>query len=130
MHFDAPLAVALASLAPTTLHVEAESPGLIPALAGFRQHGIELANRGKHAGVRGGVRTRRPPDGRLIDLHNLVNVLDAEDLAMCAGFLHRTVEFGGKRAVENIIYKRGFPRAGNTGDHGEQPEGNYGVNVL
>ncbi len=53
-------------------------PGLIAALARFRQHGEKLANGRENARVRGGIRARRASDGRLVDLNYLINVLDAQ----------------------------------------------------
>ena len=88
IHLDAPLAVALARLAAAALHVETESPGLISALARFRQHGVQLANRRENTRVRRRIRTRRAPDRRLINLYDLVDVLGAGKRAMCGRFLH------------------------------------------
>src|SRR5713226_8472901 len=71
IHLNPPQAVALARLAAPALHVEAEPPGTIPALARFRQHGKKLANRRKHARVSSRIRSRRAPNRRLIDLDDL-----------------------------------------------------------
>ena len=120
IHFDAALAVALASLAASAFHIEAEAAGLVAALARFGQHGEELADRREDAGIGGGIRARRAADGRLVDLDDFVDVLDAEDGAMRAGLFHRAIELGGERAVENIVHERGFAGAGDAGDNGEQ----------
>ena len=75
VHFDAAQAVALAGFAAPALDVEAEASGLVAALAGFGQHGEEVADGGEDAGVGGGIGARRAADGRLVDLDDLVDVL-------------------------------------------------------
>ena len=91
---------------------------------------VKFADRREDAGVRGGIRARRAADGRLVDLHDLVNVLDSGDGAMRAGFFHRAVEFRGQSAIENVVDQRGFSGAGDAGDHGHQAERNGDVNIL
>src|ERR1700686_2094217 len=75
IHFDAPQAVALASLAAATLHVETETSGLVAALARFRKHGKKIADRRENAGVSCGIGTGGSADGRLIDLDDFVDLL-------------------------------------------------------
>src|SRR6185437_2872980 len=130
IHFDAALPIALAGLAAAALDVEAEAPGLISALAGFRQHGEKLANGAENAGVSGGIGARGAADGGLVNLNYLINVLDAFDGAMPGRFFHRAIEIGGERAVQNIVDERGFAGAGDAGDHGEKAEGKLHVNIF
>ena len=122
IHFDAALAVALAGFAAAAFHIEAETAGLVAALARFGQHGVELANGRENTGVGGGIRARRAADGRLIDLHDFIDVLDAGDGAMRAGLFHRAIELRGESAVQNIVHERGFSGAGDAGDDGQQAE--------
>jgi len=85
--------VALASLATAAFDVEAEASRLVPALARFRQHGVQIANQRKKPGIGGGIRPRRAPDGRLVDADHLVDQLDALDRLVRAGLLVRAVDF-------------------------------------
>src|SRR3954469_19730800 len=78
VHLDLDLAVAAADLAAAALDVEREAPRLVaarPRLLGLRE---QLADRVEQARVRGRVRPRRAPDGRLVDLDDLVERVEAE----------------------------------------------------
>ena len=79
VHLDAQDAVALAGLAAAALHVEGIAPRLVAARLGLGQAGEQIADVGEDAGVGGGVRARRAPDGRLIDVDHLVDVLQPLD---------------------------------------------------
>jgi len=122
IHFDAAETFALAGFATPAFHVEAEASGAVTPLAGFREHGKKLADGSEDAGVGGGIRARRAANGRLIDLDDFVNVLDAKEHAVRAGRLHGAVELLRQDAVENVVDQRGFPGTGNTGNDGEQAQ--------
>src|ERR1700689_498500 len=62
-HFNALQAIALAGLAAAALYVEAEAAGLVAALARFRQHGEDVADRRKDSRISGRIRARRAADG-------------------------------------------------------------------
>ena len=79
IHFDAAQAVALAGFAAAAFYVEAEAAGLVAALARFGKHGEKFADGRENAGVRRGIRARRAADGRLIDLDDFVDLLDADE---------------------------------------------------
>ena len=83
IHFDAALAIALAGFAASAFHIEAETARAITALAGFRKHGVKFADRRENTSISGGIRARRAADGRLVNLDNFINVLDA-GMARCA----------------------------------------------
>src|SRR5271170_3311813 len=116
IHFDAALAVALAGFAATAFYIEAEAAWAIAAFARFREHGVKLANGRENAGIGGRIGARRAADGRLVNLNDFINVFDAGDGAMRAGFFHRAVKLRGEGAVENIVDERGFSGAGDAGD--------------
>ena len=118
-HFDAPEAVALAGFAAAALDVEAEAAGAVAALARFGEHGEKLADGRENARVGGGIRTRRAADGRLVDLDDLVNVLDAQKLPVRAGGFHRAVKLLRQGAIENVVDQRGLSRAGYARDRVE-----------
>jgi len=52
-------------------------------------------------------------------------------ISRCAleGFA-RAIEFLRERAIENVIDERGFSGAGDSGDDGEQTEGNRDVDIF
>src|SRR5882724_8447293 len=108
IHFDAAEAVALAGFAAAALHVEAEAPGAVAALARFGEHGEEIADGGEDAGVGGGIRTRRAANGRLIDLDDFVDLISAENFTMGRGRLRRAIELLREGAIENVVDKRGL----------------------
>src|SRR5690606_16469076 len=77
VHLDLDDAVALAGFAAAALDVEREAPGRIAARLRFRQAGEPVADRGEGAGIGRGVRARRAPDGRLVDVDHLVEMFEA-----------------------------------------------------
>ena len=105
-------------------------PGTIAAFARFGKHGVELADRSEDAGVSGGIRARSAADGRLVDLNDFVDVLDAGDGAMCAGLFHGTVKLRCEGAIENVVHERGFAGTGDAGDDGEQAERKSDVDIF
>src|SRR5260221_2910614 len=111
IHFDAAQAIALARFAAPAFYVEAEASRFVTAFAGFRQHGKEFADWRKDAAVGRGIRTRRAPDGCLIDFDDFVDVLHAENFAVRAGPLHRPIQLVSQRAVKNVVYQGGFAGA-------------------
>src|SRR5713226_561928 len=93
IHFDAAQAVALAGFAAAAFHIETETAGAVAALARFRQHGKKIADRRENSGVGGGIGPRRAADWRLIDFDDFVDLVSAENLAMCGGRFRRSIEF-------------------------------------
>src|SRR6266567_5442682 len=122
IHFDAAEAVSLAGFAAAAFYVEAEAPGAVAALARFRKHGEEIADRSEDAGVGSRIRAWGAADGGLIDFDDFVDLLGAENFAVCGGCFGGAIEFLREGAIENVVDERGLARAGNAGDDGEQPE--------
>ena len=79
VHLDAALPFALAGFAASAGNVEREASSLVAAFARLRQHGVEIANLGKDAGVGRGIRTRCAADRRLVDTDDLVDELGSGD---------------------------------------------------
>src|SRR6266481_5247194 len=77
VHFDAALSLALAVLAATAGDVEGKTPGFVPALARFRQHGVEVADMGEYSGVGGGIGAWCASNRRLVNAYDFVDVLRA-----------------------------------------------------
>src|SRR5438309_675809 len=92
LHLDLQDPVALAVLAATALHVEAEPAGTVAAEPGLGDAREQLADRGEEAHVRGRVRAWRPADRALVDLDDLVDVVDAGEAVVGADLLARAVE--------------------------------------
>ena len=119
VHLDLDRAVARARLAAAALDVEREPAGLVAADLGLLGLREQLADVVEHAGVGGRVRPRRAADGRLVDVDDLVELLDARRPS-CAGragsssrrLLHQ-------RAQQDVVDRRGLARARHAGDRDE-----------
>src|SRR5580692_11273912 len=70
LHLHRNRAVALASLTAPSGNVERKMPGSETALLGLRQRRKKLADGVERLDVSHRIRTRRPPNWRLIDQHN------------------------------------------------------------
>ena len=92
VHLQTVRAVAFAGLATSAGHVEAEPTFLVAAGLRFGKHGVQLADVVEDLDVRRGVRARRAADRRLIDGDQLVEMLDAFDLAVRARFAQSAVK--------------------------------------
>src|SRR5262249_29690194 len=130
IHLDPAQAVALAALAPAALDVEAEAARAVATLAGFRQHGEELADGRKYPGVGRRIRARRAPDRRLVNFNHRVDVLAPHDRTVRTGALHRAVELLRQRAVKHVVHEGGLARAGNARDDGEHTEWKIDIHVF
>ena len=84
LHFDSQFALSLAGFTAPAVHVERETPGLVAAHFAFGQFGIQFADLIEQACVRAGVRARRAPDRRLVNVDDLVEMLDPFDALMFA----------------------------------------------
>ncbi len=90
----------------------------------------ELANRREGAGVGGWVGARRAADGRLVDVHHLVDLLQAGDAVAVAGAVLRAVEKLGRPLVEDLGDQGALAGAGDAGDANELAQGDAHVDVL
>ena len=130
MHLDLEHAVALAGLAAPALDVEREAPRPVAARAGFGQAGEPVADRAEGGGIGRRVGARRPPDRRLVDIDDLVEMLQPVDAAMGAGHGARAVEPPGRRLVQRLDHQGGFAAARHAGHAGEHAEREHGVDLL
>jgi len=92
VHFNPPLAVALAGLATPPADIEAEAARLVAALASFGQHGKEVADGREDLRVGGRIGARRAANRRLIDAHHFIDLLGAGQRFMRARLLARAVD--------------------------------------
>src|ERR1044072_8275376 len=77
VHFDTPLAFALAMLATSAGNVERKASSLIAALARLRQHGVKVADMREDARIGCGIGAWSSANGRLINADDLINVFGA-----------------------------------------------------
>src|SRR5690606_26118537 len=130
VHLDLQRAVARARLAAPALDVEAEAPGLVAAHLRLGRLGEEVADAVEHARVRRGVRPRRAADRRLVDVHDLVEVLEARDALVLARHRARAVELLRKHLVEDVVDERRLAGSAHARDGREDAERDLGVDVL
>ena len=123
LHLDLDDPVALAGLAAAALDVEAEAPGLVAADPGLGRAGEQLPDGPEQADVGGRVGARRPADGALVDLDDLVDVLDALDGIVSAHRLPASpYRSRARRPVEHLVHERALARPGDAGDRDERPQ--------
>ncbi len=123
-------ALALAGLAAPAVHVEREAPRLVAAHLALGQLGEQLADLVEQAGVGAGVGARRAPDGRLVDVDDLVQVLQALDALVLARLGVRAVQLAGQRLVQDLDHQGGLARAGHAGDAHQLAQRDRDVDVL
>ena len=130
MHLDLDDAVSVASLATPTLDVEAEAPVAVAAHAGVRRVGKHRADEVEKSAIRRGVRSRRAPDGALVDIDHLVQRFDSVDAVVVAGPGMRAVEVAQKRLLDNLVDEARFSAAGNARHADELAQRNLHVDIL
>ncbi len=130
VHFDADDAVALAGFTAAALDVEAEAAGLVAPDLGFRRLAVELADGIEDARIRRRVGPRRPTDGRLVDVDDLIDVFDPFEGLEFPRPVGRAVDGFGHGLIEDFIDQGRLARPGNAGDDGQGPEGDGNVDIL
>src|SRR5215467_1296633 len=107
---------ALALLAASSLDIEAESAGLVSALDGKRSLSEQVADKIVESDIRRGIRPAVPPDRRLIDVDDFMDVLDSVDAVMLARQRARIHKPFPKRLVENLIDQSALSGSRSAGD--------------
>ena len=130
VHLDLELPVALALLAASAGHVEAETAGRVAAELGLGKLGEQLADQVEHAGEGGRVRGGRLAQGLLVDADHLVDLLQPADRVVGPGEGLRPVQRPRQGVVEHVLDQRALAAAAGTGDHGEAPQRDGGVDAL
>ena len=116
VHLDPQSPVARARLTPATLDIEREPAGGVAAdlcLLGLGEQAPDVI---EDAGVGRRVRAWCPPDGALVDMHDLVEVVHTGHRAMPAGYAPRGVQFPGQDGVEHIVDQGRLAGPGHTRD--------------
>ena len=122
MHFHANHAVALAGLAATALDVERVAAGAVAARLGLGQGREEIANVGENAGEGRRVGSRCAADGRLVDIDDFVQVLQAIDTVEFRAGCPRPVQTVFERGQKRVDDQARLARAGHAGHAGERPQ--------
>ncbi len=130
VHFDLEQPVAGAGLAPPALHVEGEAVLLVAANLGLRQLGEHPANHIEQASVGGGIGARRPPDGRLVDVDDLVQLLHAVNAIIGRFPGPGAVQKMGQRGIENRVHQAALAAAAYARHAAEHAQGEIHVDVL
>ena len=130
VHLDLDRAVTLAGLTAPTLHIETEPTRLVTANVGLVGLGEQLADVVENSRVGGGVRTRGPPDRRLVDGDDLVELLHALDALVEAGRHLRGVDPLHQRAQQDLVDQGRLSGTGHARDTDELPERELDADVL
>src|SRR5690606_26955977 len=95
-----------------------------------RQVREPLADRREGARVRRGVRPRRAPDRRLVDVDDLVEEFQAFHALVRARRLARAIELARCGPVDRVDEKGGLAAAGDAGNAREHTQWNRGRDIL
>ena len=129
VHLDLQHAVAGAGLAPAAPDVEGEPARAVAPALGLRRGGKEVPDVVEKPRIGGGVGAGRAADGALVDVHHLVQVLDAFDAVALAGMDLHAHELRPQALEEYLVDQRRLAGPGDAGDHREGPQGEGNVNV-
>jgi hypothetical protein len=130
VHLDLDQAVALAGLAPAAFHIEGESARAVPSHLGIGELGEQLPDRGEEPGICRRIRAGGAPDGALVDVDHLVDLVQPLDPGMRARNHLGPIKVPGQRLIQDIGDQGGLPRAGDAGDRDEQAERDVHRQVL
>ena len=130
MHFDFQQAIAGAGLTPAAPDVEAEPPLSVAPALGLLCGGEQIPDVIEQAGVGGWVGAGRPPNGTLVDVHHLVQLLDALDAVALAGADLHPHQLRAQALEQHLVHQRGLTAAGHAGDHSEGPQREFHVDVA
>ena len=130
MHFDFQQAIAGAGLAPAAPDVEAEPPLSVAAALGLLRRSEQVPDVIEQSRIGGGVGAGRPPNGTLVDVHHLVQLLDALDAVALAGADLHPHQFRAQALEQHLVHQRAFAAAGHAGDHRKSPQWEFHVNMA
>ena len=141
VHLDSFQPTSLACFTTSVFDIKAKSTRFVPPHLGFRKLSVELAYFIEQFGVSRWIRARRPTNRRLTDVDDFVEIFNASDSIMRSSPLSTCGEGKGVRCVrahqfsiesleKNIVDERAFARTRNARHTGEQPDGNFNVDIF
>src|SRR5947208_3931425 len=130
VHLDLHETIALTRLTTPSLHVEGEASRPVTANLRLWQLREQLADRREQARIGRRIGSRRPTDGTLVDVDDLIDVLEPNDPFVRAWNDARSIEVAGERSVKDVLDQRRLPRARDAGDGDEDAEGNLDVEIA
>ena len=117
MHLDFDNAIAFARFAASAFDVKTETPRLIAAHFCLLGLAKDLTDNVKNAGVGGRVRTRRSPDGRLVNIDDLIHQLQTFHRLVRSRTMFAAVQSLRQTLIQNIIDQGAFARTGYPCHH-------------
>ena len=113
------------------LTLKREATRAVAARAGFRHAGEQFADRREQPGVGRRIGARRTADRALVDVHDLVQVLQALDAVVCGRFQRRgAVQCRGAQREQRVVDQRRLARTGHAGDAGQQADRNFQIDIV
>ena len=130
VHLDLDDAVAVAGLAPSPLHIEAEPSRLVASHPCIRQHGKEVPDVVEDSRIGGRIGSRRSPDRALINADDLVDMVDPVNGLHVSDFPLGVVELLSQGRKEDFIDQAALAGSRNACHTGEGAERNFHPDVL
>ena len=130
VHLDLDLAIALAGLATASRDVEAEAARRVPAGLGLGHACEQVAQVVPEPDVRRGVGPGRAADGRLVDVDDLVDEVEALERPVGAHGAVRAVDGVGQRRRQGVGHQRALARPRDARHDGEGPDLDIHVDVF
>ena len=130
MHLDLDDTVSAAGFAAPSFNVEAEATLFIAPQLRFRQLGEQVPDGGENAGVRSRIGSGGSTDGRLVDVDDFVDMLQALDGFVFPRFVLGPVKMLGQAFIEDLVDQAALARSGNPGDADEFSQRDFSVYLL
>ena len=111
MHLNFDNAIPPAGLAASTLHIEAEAAVAIAPHARIRRLRIDVADEIKQPRIGSRITARRAPNGRLINVDDLIELLYPQDRVVISWSRTRAIELAQEGLLYNLIDQTRFPAA-------------------
>ena len=122
--------VAPAGLAASAFYIEAETTRRVTPGAGLVSAGKQFPDRGEEAGIGCRIGTGGAADRALIDIHHLVEVLQALDRPERRRIPVGRIQGRCGQRIEGVVDQGRFAGSGDAGDTGEQADRQLQVDLL
>src|SRR5262249_31127007 len=129
LHLHGDGAVALTSLAAAAGDIERKVTGGVAAALGVRRIRKDFADGVEGFHVRGGIRTRRAADGRLVHNDDLFDEMVAFEF-VAKLFFGAAVFLRCERAIKDVVYQSGFSGTADACDYDQRTERDHQINIL